>query len=240
MSYGAFLMLLICFSSPFLVSCGPLIDLCRGPHVRHTGKIKAMKIYKVKNKLNTSSVLSIISLFHNVYNFYSSRSNSFSLHSVNRTRQLTGRAVLTWRLCRGSTGSLSQIPRCWRNGSVFRRRPRIETIARLAKWVTALTTFISKPTRWRWHAIAQLILIQLYSCVVWWMMLWALWFHWCGKVKTAASEQPKLKEFCNITFFFQMLWQSLHHSQCFELLFLILFKNMVLTPLTWFTFLVHF
>uniref|UniRef100_A0AAX7SMM6 threonine--tRNA ligase n=1 Tax=Astatotilapia calliptera TaxID=8154 RepID=A0AAX7SMM6_ASTCA len=27
--------------------CGPLIDLCRGPHVRHTGKIKAMKIYKV-------------------------------------------------------------------------------------------------------------------------------------------------------------------------------------------------
>ena len=22
--------------------CGPLIDLCRGPHVRHTGKIKAM------------------------------------------------------------------------------------------------------------------------------------------------------------------------------------------------------
>ncbi|KAG8001013.1 Threonine--tRNA ligase [Nibea albiflora] len=26
--------------------CGPLIDLCRGPHVRHTGKIKAMKLYK--------------------------------------------------------------------------------------------------------------------------------------------------------------------------------------------------
>ncbi|MEQ2302478.1 Threonine--tRNA ligase 2, cytoplasmic [Ameca splendens] len=26
--------------------CGPLIDLCRGPHVRHTGKIKAIKIYK--------------------------------------------------------------------------------------------------------------------------------------------------------------------------------------------------
>uniref|UniRef100_A0A8C0VEQ0 threonine--tRNA ligase n=1 Tax=Cyanistes caeruleus TaxID=156563 RepID=A0A8C0VEQ0_CYACU len=24
--------------------CGPLIDLCRGPHVRHTGKIKAFKI----------------------------------------------------------------------------------------------------------------------------------------------------------------------------------------------------
>ncbi|XP_018415995.1 PREDICTED: probable threonine--tRNA ligase 2, cytoplasmic [Nanorana parkeri] len=26
--------------------CGPLIDLCRGPHVRHTGKIKALKLYK--------------------------------------------------------------------------------------------------------------------------------------------------------------------------------------------------
>merc|ERR1719334_2193728 len=26
--------------------CGPLIDLCRGPHVRHTGKIKAMMVTK--------------------------------------------------------------------------------------------------------------------------------------------------------------------------------------------------
>jgi threonyl-tRNA synthetase len=26
--------------------CGPLIDLCRGPHVRDTGKIKAMAITK--------------------------------------------------------------------------------------------------------------------------------------------------------------------------------------------------
>ena len=26
--------------------CGSLIDLCRGPHVRHTGKIKAMEITK--------------------------------------------------------------------------------------------------------------------------------------------------------------------------------------------------
>ena len=27
--------------------CGSLIDLCRGPHVRHTGKVKAMAITKV-------------------------------------------------------------------------------------------------------------------------------------------------------------------------------------------------
>lgn len=26
--------------------CGPLIDLCLGPHVRHTGKIKAFQITK--------------------------------------------------------------------------------------------------------------------------------------------------------------------------------------------------
>ncbi|XP_067134434.1 threonine--tRNA ligase 1, cytoplasmic isoform X2 [Centruroides vittatus] len=26
--------------------CGPLIDLCRGPHVRHTGKIKALQVTK--------------------------------------------------------------------------------------------------------------------------------------------------------------------------------------------------
>lgn len=35
------------------VRCGPLIDLCRGPHVRHTGKIKAMKIYKVSGKISS-------------------------------------------------------------------------------------------------------------------------------------------------------------------------------------------
>lgn len=28
--------------------CGPLIDLCRGPHVRHTGKVKSFKITKVR------------------------------------------------------------------------------------------------------------------------------------------------------------------------------------------------
>lgn len=34
--------------------CGPLIDLCRGPHVRHTGKIKSLKVTKVsKIFLNT-------------------------------------------------------------------------------------------------------------------------------------------------------------------------------------------
>ncbi|XP_015418091.1 PREDICTED: threonine--tRNA ligase, cytoplasmic [Myotis davidii] len=38
--------------------CGPLIDLCRGPHVRHTGKIKTLKIHKVSN--TAQEALSII------------------------------------------------------------------------------------------------------------------------------------------------------------------------------------
>lgn len=29
--------------------CGPLIDLCVGPHVPHTGRIKAFQIMKVCN-----------------------------------------------------------------------------------------------------------------------------------------------------------------------------------------------
>ncbi|GIY77869.1 threonine--tRNA ligase 1, cytoplasmic [Caerostris darwini] len=30
----------------FTFRCGPLIDLCRGPHVRHTGKVKALQVVK--------------------------------------------------------------------------------------------------------------------------------------------------------------------------------------------------
>lgn len=30
--------------------CGPLIDLCLGPHIRHTGKVKALKVTKVSSR----------------------------------------------------------------------------------------------------------------------------------------------------------------------------------------------
>ena len=37
-----------CVFFPFsFCRCGPLIDLCRGPHVRHTGKVKAFDVVKV-------------------------------------------------------------------------------------------------------------------------------------------------------------------------------------------------
>eukprot|EP00069_Balaena_mysticetus_P007698 bmy_19363T0 len=37
--------------------CGPLIDLCRGPHVRHTGKIKTLKIHKKHVSKSTADEL---------------------------------------------------------------------------------------------------------------------------------------------------------------------------------------
>lgn len=36
-------------TSSTVYRCGPLIDLCRGPHILHTGKIKAMKILKTSS-----------------------------------------------------------------------------------------------------------------------------------------------------------------------------------------------
>jgi len=35
--------------------CGPLIDLCTGPHIPHTGRIKAFSIMKVHNILHFPS-----------------------------------------------------------------------------------------------------------------------------------------------------------------------------------------
>lgn len=39
-------------SSTTVYRCGPLIDLCRGPHVPHTGRIKAFQIMKVIDSIN--------------------------------------------------------------------------------------------------------------------------------------------------------------------------------------------
>lgn len=36
-------------TSSTVYRCGPLIDFCRGPHVPHTGRIKAMAVTKVGN-----------------------------------------------------------------------------------------------------------------------------------------------------------------------------------------------
>ena len=36
-------------TSTTVYRCGPLIDLCYGPHIPNTGKIKAFKVTKVTN-----------------------------------------------------------------------------------------------------------------------------------------------------------------------------------------------
>ncbi len=38
-------------TSTTVYRCGPLIDLCMGPHIPHTGKIKAFEITKVYFKM---------------------------------------------------------------------------------------------------------------------------------------------------------------------------------------------
>ncbi len=61
--------------------CGPLIDLCRGPHVRHTGKIKSATITKVPYLFNSRQ--------HTLWNLYSTMiinqwfGDSFSCHNLN-------------------------------------------------------------------------------------------------------------------------------------------------------------
>lgn len=177
-----------------LVRCGPLIDLCRGPHVRHTGKIKAMKIYKVHGKHTDlwASHWSMLFLHDRIQSLYLL---SVSFHSATRTLRPTGRAAPTWRLYRGSTGFLSRIRKCWRSGNTFRRRPRTETIVRLAKWVTVGSHVQAHPAT-ELKATTKSILIHI--CIVRWLtqLLWGfglelgffslcesqgLWFHRCGE-----------------------------------------------------------
>lgn len=53
--------ILLGFKPAILCSrCGPLIDLCRGPHVRHTGKIKALKIHKVRIPVSSDSKSAVL------------------------------------------------------------------------------------------------------------------------------------------------------------------------------------
>lgn len=44
-------------TSTTVYRCGPLIDLCYGPHVTDTGKIKAMMVLKVSKRLNFTRTL---------------------------------------------------------------------------------------------------------------------------------------------------------------------------------------
>uniref|UniRef100_A0A671XYF5 threonine--tRNA ligase n=1 Tax=Sparus aurata TaxID=8175 RepID=A0A671XYF5_SPAAU len=66
-SFFMFFMFICLFDMRVIFVCGPLIDLCRGPHVRHTGKIKAMKIYKVCGKTHTFNGRSDMETLQRIY-----------------------------------------------------------------------------------------------------------------------------------------------------------------------------
>jgi threonyl-tRNA synthetase len=40
-------------SSTTVYRCGPMVDLCIGPHIPHTGKIKAFMVTKVSDYAST-------------------------------------------------------------------------------------------------------------------------------------------------------------------------------------------
>lgn len=44
--------------------CGDLIDLCRGPHVRHTGKVKAIKVTKVCDQKLEKKKCKYVSMYY--------------------------------------------------------------------------------------------------------------------------------------------------------------------------------
>lgn len=50
--------------------CGPLIDLCRGPHIRHTGKVKAFKVIKVNYFIKSTLYIIMIKYIYIFYYYY--------------------------------------------------------------------------------------------------------------------------------------------------------------------------
>lgn len=88
--------------------CGSLIDLCRGPHVRNTGKIKAIKVTKVST--------STITLLQNL------QTNFLILSKLSRTHQHTGKAKLMLNHCSVFTVFHSLIQNSLRNGKSSKKR----------------------------------------------------------------------------------------------------------------------
>ncbi|MGH0181306.1 UNVERIFIED_CONTAM: hypothetical protein FKN15_006885 [Acipenser sinensis] len=62
--------------------CGPLIDLCRGPHVRHTGKIKAIKVHKIEDEIK--GCLNFLRAVYGVFGF------TFKLNLSTRPEKFLG------------------------------------------------------------------------------------------------------------------------------------------------------
>lgn len=129
----------------------PMLDIqARSRPWRSTRYVESThRVHKPPKKFTLfSDNLSFVTLLIKVNPVLTKVILSLCSTSVIRTLRPTGRAALTWRLYRGSMGSPSQTQRCWRSGNVFRRRPRTETIARLAKWVTVGSLVQAHPAGW--------------------------------------------------------------------------------------------
>lgn len=103
-----------------ILRCGPLIDLCWGPHVRHTGKIKAAMVTKVPLSVSTH--------------------NPLHLNIFRRTHLLTGRETVRQNHFNVSTASPSQRPNNLKSGSNFKKRLRRETTVSWGKSKTSSST----------------------------------------------------------------------------------------------------
>lgn len=88
---------------------------------------------------------------------------SFTFISMfNRTLQHTGKDALTWKHYREFMAFLSQTQKCWKSGSGFKRKLRIEIIAKLAKYVN-VGTYVHGDAMWNLSTIyAQ----QQHTCIM--------------------------------------------------------------------------
>lgn len=97
-------------TSTTVYRCGPLIDLCRGPHIPHTGRIKAFAIMKV----STNCPLQYKTVANTCF----------------RTPHLTSSVTQRTTRCSVSTVSRSQTRSRWRSISTCSRKPPSVTTAR--------------------------------------------------------------------------------------------------------------
>ena len=99
-------------TSTTVYRCGPMIDLCVGPHIPHTGKIKAFMVTKVRDLLCAMEPI---------------------LKSSSRALPLTSLVTPTTTVCNVSTVSLSQTRTACRSTSSTWRRRLSATTARSVK-----------------------------------------------------------------------------------------------------------
>jgi len=116
-------------TSTTVYRCGPMIDLCVGPHIPHTGKIKAFMITKVMAQLRYSS--------------------STTTDHPKRIPHLTSSATQITSLCNVSMVYHSRIKSNWQTTRCSLRKLRGVIIGRSERWENSciFSNCMSWPTR---------------------------------------------------------------------------------------------